>query len=283
MNTTSIQQPNDSFTFRRWSLLVSLHWAENKRRFLLSLLAIAALITAFFAFEISFTPVDFDFGSQFSIYYIGLYIVGCLYGSTVFSALSHRRKAIQYLTFPASTPEKLFCSMFFGVILFFIAYVTVFYIVDIPMVALNNMLLRRHNASPDSYTKVINVFSNLGGPIPNNGLRFLTVFFTIQSAYILGGLYFPRFSFITTSIFLVFFTFLLWLFADRMVIAFLPATWDGNEFFYWHSFDPTGNYREIVELPSVMGNIIRFLLIYSWPFWLWLVIYYRLKEKEVRG
>jgi hypothetical protein len=283
MNTTFIQQPNDSFTLRRWWLLVTLHWAENKRRYLLSLLAIAALITAFFVFGIFFTPVDFNFGSQFFIYYIGLYIVGCLYGNTVFSALSHRRRAIQYLTFPASTPEKLFCSMFFGVVLFFIAYVLVFYFVDIPMVALNNMLLRRQNARPDAYAKVINVFSNLGGPIPNNELRFLTAFFSIQSAYILGGLYFPRYSFITTSIFLVFFLFLLWLSAARIVMAFLPLTWDGGEFFYWHSFDPTGNYREIVVLPPAMENIIRFLLIYSWPFWLWLVIYYRLKEKEVRG
>jgi hypothetical protein len=283
MNTFDIQQKNDSFTFRRWWLLVSLHWAENKRRYLLSLLAIAGLLAAIFTFEIAFIPIDFDFGSQFFIYYIGMFIAGCLYGNTVFSALGHRRKAIQYLTFPASSLEKLFCALFFGVILFFITYVLVFYIVDIPIVALNNMLLRRHGARPDTYVKVINVFSNLGGPIPNNDLRFLTMFFAIQSAYILGGLYFPRYSFITTSIFLVFFLFLLWLFIARITSAFLPYAWIGNEFFYWHSYTPTGNWRQAVVLPSVLESVIRFLLFYSWPFWLWLVIYHRLKEKEVRG
>lgn len=283
MNTTFIQQQNDTFNFRRWWLLTGLHWAENKRRYLLSLLAIAGLLTAAFAFEISFTPIDFDFGSQFSIYYMGLFIIGNLYGSTVFSALGHRRKAIQYLTFPASALEKLFCSMFFGVILFFIAYVLVFYIVDISMVGLNNMLLRRNGARPEAYARIINIFSNAEGPLPNDELRFLTVFFTIQSAYILGGLYFPRYSFITTSIFLLFFIFMLWLFAARIVDTFLPKTWMTDDFFIWQKIDAAGNYDQRVELPPVMRTTIRFLLIYSWPFWLWLVSYYRLKEKEVRG
>ena len=43
---------NQFFSFDRFSLLISKHWADNKKRYLLSVLAFAGLLITWFAFTL---------------------------------------------------------------------------------------------------------------------------------------------------------------------------------------------------------------------------------------
>ncbi len=43
---------NQSFNFSRWRLLVAKHWAEHRRLYSLSLVAVAALILGWFIFQL---------------------------------------------------------------------------------------------------------------------------------------------------------------------------------------------------------------------------------------
>src|SRR5258706_9653837 len=113
---------NQAFSFNRWLLLIGKHWSENRKKYLLALLAITGIILIWFVFNIMmerYRPMGT--GTQFGTYYAGLFIVGCLYASTLFSELSSKSKGINYLSLPASQLEKTLCALLYGVVIFFAA------------------------------------------------------------------------------------------------------------------------------------------------------------------
>ena len=97
------------FSFSRWWMLVSLHWAENRRRYGLGVLAMGGLLLFWFSVVLAmdaYTPLSFSY--QFATFYIGLFFTGCLFGSQVFSALNRKREAIQYPMGTGVAPGKAF-------------------------------------------------------------------------------------------------------------------------------------------------------------------------------
>ncbi len=135
---------NQVFSFSRWWKLVTLHWIVNCKRYLLALLAIAGLLAAWFGFVIAMNRQgELFLFFQFAAYFVGLFFVGCFYASTLFSDLNSKPEGINYLSVPASHLEKLCCAIFFGVLLFFVAFTLIFYLVDIPM-NLSLRLIARH-------------------------------------------------------------------------------------------------------------------------------------------
>ena len=92
---------NQFFSFERWWLLVCKHWSENRKRYLLALPAIAALIAAWYGFIyfIAAAPNPLPPQIQYVTYYTGLFIVGCLFGSTIFSELDSASTGVPYLLF----------------------------------------------------------------------------------------------------------------------------------------------------------------------------------------
>src|SRR5689334_11586661 len=132
---------NQAFSFSRWLLLVEKHWSENRKKYLLALVAITGILLIWFLFNIvmeAYRPMDA--GIQIGTYFGGLFIVGCLYASTLFSDLSSKSKGINYLSLPASQLEKTLCALFYGVVVFFIAYTVIFYMADIIMVKVSNQV-----------------------------------------------------------------------------------------------------------------------------------------------
>src|SRR6201999_168871 len=94
--------PSDLFSFSRWSLLVSRHWSENARRYGLFLLAIGGLLLTWYSFILVVSKgLLLNIGLQFATYFTGLYLVGCLYASTLFAELSSKREGISFLALPA--------------------------------------------------------------------------------------------------------------------------------------------------------------------------------------
>src|SRR5690242_17437744 len=133
---------NQSFNINRFSLLVVKHWADNKKRYLLSVLAFMGLLIGWYTFTIL---IDSRFpvgkGLQMVTYFFSLFTVGSFYASQYFRELGSRSKGINFLLVPASGLEKLLCSLLYTVILFFLVFTAAFYLIDLLMVWIGQRLI----------------------------------------------------------------------------------------------------------------------------------------------
>lgn len=253
---------NQVFSFNRFKLLVLMHWAHNKKRYGLSVLAFMGLLIVFFLFSI--LTAD-DGGRSEDVqkirYFLPLYVVGTFYASQYFQDLGSRTKASNFLLIPASTFEKLLCSLMYTVVLFIAVFTAVYYLVDILMLAFSNEVVS--NDKQLEQDPITNVFK--GGffmfreELKINGLLF---FLSVQSAFLLGAVYFKKYSFIKTII-------------SGFVAYFLLF---GVIYILYHPLFPgDGN---MVQIPKWMEQIFGILFMYFIAPLLWIWTYYRLKQKQ---
>ena len=122
---------NQFFSFKRFSLLVMKHWADNRKRYGLSALAFIGLLITWFVFTMLTGMDDYPMGkaAQQITFFLSLFAVGTFYASQYFRDLGSRSKGINFLLVPASVFEKLLCSVLYTVVLFFVVFVTAFYLV----------------------------------------------------------------------------------------------------------------------------------------------------------
>jgi hypothetical protein len=279
---------NSTFDLKRWWLLVGRQWSENQKKYLLSILAIPGLLLAWFGFAILVGGIHpLNNIIQYLSYMGGLYIVGCIYASIQFSDLGSRPKAIIYLTIPASHLEKLLCAILYSVVLFFIVYTIIFYAIDIPMVRLSNELGYQRFLRSDhligarfTFDRVVPLMNYYEEYYNKGFLFFFVAYFPIQSAFLLGSVYFIRYSFIKTTIALL----LIWLLFTVLIIEGFsnipPEGWRDENIASWGQYNNLGQINRIRISPWI-EKILDFLLKYSIPIILWVITYFRLKEKEI--
>src|SRR5688572_23843932 len=114
---------NQFFSFKRFNLLVLKHWAVNKKRYSLSVLALIGLLILWFVFALIIgddNKMSIDF--QQTTFYFGLFVLGTIYASQYYQDLGSKPKGSNFLLVPASTFEKFICSLLFTAILFFIVF-----------------------------------------------------------------------------------------------------------------------------------------------------------------
>jgi hypothetical protein len=274
---------NSVFDLNRWLLYTGKHWNENKRKYLLSLGAIGGLLILFYSFLMIVNPT-YPFSKEIQVitYYTGLFITGCLYASLIFNDLSDGPKAIQYILLPASILEKLLTALLFGVILYFICYTIVFYAVDIPMVKLSNSIIQSEAAREhrDTYPiqEIANAFISWKDG-DNVFVYFLLGYFAVQSIFLLGSIYFVRFQFIKTLVAGLVVFLVLVFFVHKVLASFMPPGGFFQPFTAYRVYDKTGNLS--IKLPEWLSSGLIFLIKYSLAPYLWVVTYFRLKEKEV--
>ena len=275
---------NAVFDLNRWFLYMGKHWNENKKRYLLSLAAIGGLLVLWYSFLMIVDPQNpMGLRMQVVTYYVGLFLTGCLFASMIFNDLSDGPKAISYLLTPASALEKLLTAIFYGVILFFISYTIVFYAVDFIMLKVGNGVmngwLERNHQAPKSPQELLNVFiSTEGGD--NFYFYILLIFFGVQSMFLLGSVYFVKNQYIKTLVSgLIVFLFLVF-FIHKVMGAFMP---DGSFFkpFTVYRVWNTNKGEAMIQLPEWFSSILLFVTKYTLAPCLWVVAYFRLKEKEV--
>lgn len=273
---------NQFFSFKRFTLLVRKHWADNKKRYGLSVLAFIGLLTTWFVFTMltEFDSVPMGREVQTITFFLALFALGTFYASQYFSDLGSRSKGINFLLVPASTFEKLLCSLLYTVLLFFVVYTASFYLVDVLMVGVAKTFSETTEAGVQP--TVFNVFDMLIFPFNRDTtFNFLLFFFSVQSAFLLGSVYFEKYSFIKTIIccfaaaFILFF--LIYFFNDKL----LPPGSYPKGFFTAYRFRVDGVNERLVQIPAWIGQVLRYLILYGVAPFLWIVTYYRLKEKQV--
>jgi len=247
---------------------------------------------------------------QVIYFFTGLFLVGCLFASVLFSELSSKSKGIFYLTVPASHFEKFLCALFYGLIFFTAVYSGIFYMVDTTVVKVSNniryneWLLQQklYKATPDVYgfqedqpfkpAPVVNVFyyekdsENVTDYVPDEKHKEPNYywwvwlgFFAAQAIYLLGSVYYGAYSFVKTTICLmVVAAFFYFLFQS------IDIAWRyGSETYY--TFDHASLYKDTVHyifrIPKGVLDTELFILKYVFTPLFWFVAILRLKEKQV--
>ncbi|MFT3936645.1 MAG: hypothetical protein QM726_23675 [Chitinophagaceae bacterium] len=291
-----------SFDTGRWWLLVGKHWSENRKKYSLALGAITGLLLIWFIIILSTDgPRSINANMQSTTYYFGLFLVGCLYGSMLFSDLGSKTRGLNYLSVPASHAEKLLCALFYGVVAFFAVYTTIFYVIDVVMIKTANGIeyshWLKHHLPGNTFEPhtVANVFYMPEHSRGDNDLIYLLLFyFVLQAAFILGSVYFAKFSFIKTVIACLLIGLVITFITAKFIAQILPAGSYHNGIssyqIYTQQNNPSGDgimiysnaaTDKLVSLPHWIDDVLLFLLKYAFAPLFWLATYYRLKEKEI--
>ncbi len=292
---------NQTFDARRWWLLVGKHWSENRKKYALSLVAIAGLLLILFLTMFN-ERRSVTNEIQVTTYYSGLFIVGCLYASMLFADLASKTRGLNYLLVPASQLEKLLCALFYGVIVFFVCYTALFYLVDFIAVKVSNTFAYsrwvEHHSAQDVFegSKVYNVFVTPNRDADELGFVFylLLFFFVLQAAFIYGSIFFAKFNFIKSIIALLVIGLFISFVIAKLIAPILPPGSYRHGITSYEVYTvkstPSGDgvmiYSDavndkLVSIPEWIGDVLLFLLKYALAPLFWLAAYYRLKEKEI--
>lgn len=269
------------FSFSRFLLLISKHWADNKRRYLLAVIGFVLLLTGWFTFTMLVSPAwPMNEEVQVLTFLFTLFGVGGFYASQYFRDLGSRSRGINFLMVPASSFEKVLCAILFTVVIFFVVFTVAFYLVDIFMVAISNQFLKPED--PDKRAGVINIFR--AAILPSEGvsaINVILVYFAVQSGFLLGSVYFSKYSFIKTVItgFVIFFTFFCLIYVLYEYL--MPKGEYVNGFLTSFRINTSEGSGYLVKVPGWVDQLIYIILMYTITPYLWVVTYYRLKEKQV--
>jgi len=213
-------------------------------------------------------------------FFLSLFAMGTFYASQYFHELGSRARGINFLLVPASAFEKLLCSILYTVLLFFVVFITAFYLVDVLMVAIANTFPVAKNLG--AKTTVINVFKVIILRFNSDStINFLLFFFSVQSAFLLGSVYFEKYSFIKTIISCFVAGFLLFCFMYFFNEQLLPGGDYPKGFLTAYRVHVDGVNDRLVQVPDWIGQVFRFMVMYVTAPFLWTVTYFRLKEKQV--
>ncbi len=283
---------NASFSFQRLTWLVQKHWSENGRKYLMSLVVIAGSVVAWFSLQLLGNR-DWNMSEdvQFGAYFFGLFAIGSFYASIIFSDLNNKSNGTNFLSLPASHLEKTIVAWLFSFVFFYIAYTSVFYIVDILFVKIANQLLAarlKENATitavqiKESLSTISNVFIKRENMDVNIMQYFHLGFIAVQAIFFLGSVYFTKYNFIKTGVACMAFMFIVFLY-----FYFIDKTLHRDNNLNFHNglialqeWNSSGD-RKIYSISTSVSNVLIFLFKYAWAPILLFISFKRLQEKEI--
>lgn len=262
------------FSISRLGKLITKQLFENARLYIFSVLALLGLLSLVFAFWFIAAGPAYDERETYNIFILGLLLAGTVFASMSFNMLGSKDKGIYWLSVPATHLEKLICTIFYSTFVFTIVYTLCFLMVKSISISLIEEYLMRHPGT--SYTRA-NVFEQGFNSII---VYFIYGYFAVQSLYLLGSVYFSRYSFIVTtvagaSIMFVFVYYLSRIHDDMLG----PVNWNLTSV---RKPDPSiqGGYF-LYSISPTLVNIFKYMIQFAWAPLFWVITWFRLKEKEI--
>jgi hypothetical protein len=296
------------FSIHRIWLLTRKQWAENQQLYILGLLAIAGIIAATVIFNLIGSQ-GFEKRVQENTLIIGLLASGFVFATTTLSRLNQKTAGINVLMLPASTLEKLAVAAIYSMLVFPVCFLVVVY----PLIAIGHYVDHNIIGRPNSLY-FINADEKVFGILP----AFLVIQSTALFSTILFRRYVLLKGVILIMI--VFFgTLILNPFLAKSIIKTNPGTPIAatvKETYYdarhnivkskvtkeplWTNIWSTAPYSDIqinnwvvnkkfngvdyvsysIVITNPYSSVFILLFIISIPF-LWLITWFRLKEKEL--
>ena len=258
-----------TFSFSRLGKLIAKQFYENSRLYLISTLALLGLLSLAFTFWITVAGPNYQEEETYFIFLFGLFLAGAIFASMSFNMLGRKDKGIYWLGIPATHLEKLVCTILFSVVLFFIVYCLCFYLVkSIALTYLDSRvgaIYTEMNGSNDGFGSVFKYF--------------LYAYFAVQSLYLLGSVYFSRYSFIVTTVVGALVMFLFVYYITQIDRFMEPDSW---ELFTVKRADANvQNSYFLYSVSPTVVDIIKYAVQFLWVPVFWVATWYRLKEKEI--
>ncbi|NQX42953.1 hypothetical protein SAMN05421820_113207 [Pedobacter steynii] len=258
---------NNTFSFRRFSLLFSKHTTEYYKTYLLSVAVLLGLLTAILGFSSYVSGGPIHEKAQLAIFWVFLLGAGSIFTSMIFSDFGDKRKSISMLTLPVSHFEKYLVAWLYSFVIFQLVFVLSFYAVDF-------IVLLIGNSGKSQGLKILNVFS------AEENYRLVFLFYAIlHSLAFLGAIFFEKIHFIKTAFVVLLLCLLAVLINQPIADALFDAKLAKVVPFVSLGVEEGGRYYLIRPLPSI--EPVMFGLSLSCIALLWIGAYFKLKEKEV--
>jgi hypothetical protein len=253
------------FNLNRFGRLFYKHTTEHYKSYLMSLIVLLGILLLGGGFLVYMADIPIDEEFQTVLFMVILLLSGTIFTSTVFADLGDKKKAIAWLTLPATHIEKYMVAWVYTVLVFLVVYTISFY--GILMVAINMKHFTGHT------TRLFNVFRK-----PVYLICLLYAF--LHGVAFWGAVFFKRLHFIKTAF--IFFIFLaIIIFFNKIMLGTLLGR-------AVEAAPPFGNLR-LVENGSLTdinisqnqqnGFVLTLLTVLALIFWV--AAFYRLKEKQV--
>jgi hypothetical protein len=258
---------NNTFNIKRFTLLFKKHTIEHAKTYLLSVIVLMGLIFIALGFNSYTNRGLLDKDAQMLTFMFILLAGGSIFTSMGFIDLGDKKKAIPFLTLPASHFEKYLVSWLYSYVIFQLIFIAAFYVVDITVIRLGTEPI-------DERDQLFNIFS------PDD--RYSTIFLLyafLNGLALWGAVFFEKMHFIKTAV--VFFicltvmialnNHLLHLFAGKDLEGQVPFQGAGvnDQVHFWRIYPDKSITQIGVYIIALMAGL------------LWISAYFRLKEKEV--
>jgi len=273
---------NNVFNLNRFGLYIRKHLVDNYRLYGMSMIVLFVLVLLVILITYFNKGTLNKYSDILPLYCIGILFSGMIFTSASFNEFSNKPGGVNYLMLPASHFEKFLTTFLFTTVGFLVVYHIVFYGVFLWLDALTFSHTQKYMdndlGSDRGITKTLVFYSCF-------------VWFLLHSIFLLGATYFEKYSFLKTIFLLVIFLFVLYLINTLFLELFF-----GSKLQAWNHHVPmllvavkkeritSGmgySVDTLVFLPKQMQQVFSFAGLYLVPPFIWVVAYFRLKDKEI--
>ncbi len=248
-------------------MLFKKHSIEHGKSYLFSIATLTGLLLILLGFMSYMNAGRLTQNVQTIVFMIGVTFAGAIFTSLSFNELSDKRKAVSYLTLPASQFEKYLVAWLYSYIIFQLVFLMCFYAMDFLVVILSP----KNQNEPN---QVLDLFETNRKPYI---AAFTFLFF--HSFVFLGSIIFKKAHFVKIA-----FSFFVLIAAFSLLNKFMISLMiNENRLsvlfpFTGFGFIEKGKYYNIdSQTPTYLGLILLFAIVGL----LWMSAFYKLKEKEV--
>ena len=182
---------NKIFNPVRFGKLFIKHTTEHYKGYLMALGVLIGVMVLGGSFLVYMVNARLDLETQSVLFLMILLLAGTIYTSTIFAELGEKKKAIAYLTLPASHFEKYLVAWLYSFLIFLVIYMISFYLVALFLLNVKHI--------PGQAEGVINLLEK-----PNLQIGLIYAF--LHAIAFWGAIYFNKLHFIKTGF--VFFVFM---------------------------------------------------------------------------
>lgn len=251
--------------FSKLILLNKRQWQENKKTYFTGLLGITGILL--FLFFIAWHWKE-SFGGDVhkAIFLIGLFGGGCIFAASLLKSISHKTKGMWFAGIPASAGEKLSIAVLYGVALYLVSFIALFYITEGFV-----LWLTSNNAAPIEHTDLLK----------NGFYNFLYSFINFQLVILMGSLVFKKGALIKTTLIIL----LLFSLSDMInnrILGLMTGEHAINGGLIYNYFQFVNNGENVyVYLPKTILHIVDSFFHYLLPCVLYYITYLKFRETEI--
>lgn len=277
-------QANNILSAGRFGAYLKKHLVDNYRFYLMSIVVVTGLLLLLLIFA-GIADVHFShYSDLLPFYLIGLYIPGLIFTSMSFNELGNKPRGIDYLLLPASHLEKFLTTFLITTIGFLLVYHLAFFLAAKVLDTIISIRTGVH--MQDDLTSRFN---------PDERMWSCYFWVIAQSVFLLGAVYFHKYSLIKTAFFFIVFMLALYLIHALFAQIFFHKymdDWRTHFPFIGVNIDqgvhPTVRVsgeiyhnHVMLMLPEKIRDVLLFMVKYLLAPMLWTVAYFRLRDKEI--